>query len=193
MVVATKDLETLRDWAVQLMSGMGCALTRATIAEETITQLMKAQKKSQSNRKQITKGYSKRIDKDAAKKQRAVTKTTAIPSTKNTTTTTSNKSNATSKIDKGHSKRPHPADSDQDESDSSFSESESGAPAAAGSSHNSSSNAALGEPQNSSSVPTRKSTRVARTQRVFCMFDYPPECLSDKTPRQEDNEKDESD
>jgi hypothetical protein len=182
-VMATKDLEELRDWALQLMSGMDCALTRATIAEETITQLTKAQKKSQSNRKQITKATlvaskylhklrKERIAKDAAaeaRKQRAATKTTATPSKKKTTTPTSNKRKATSKIDKGHSKRPRPADSDQDESDSTHSESGGGTPPAPGLSPNSTNKPALGEPQNDSNTPRRRSTRVTRARKDFCV------------------------
>jgi hypothetical protein len=180
-VMATKDLEELRDWALQLLSGMDGALTRATIAEETNAQLMKAPKKSQSNRKQITKATlvaskylhklrKERIAKEAAaaeKKQRAATKSTATPSTKKTTTTTANKRKATAQITKGSGKRSRPSDSEEDDSNSDVSESGGGTASAAGFSENSASNPALGEPPNRSAAPTRRSARVTRNQKVL--------------------------
>jgi hypothetical protein len=91
--MATKDIEELRDWTLQLISGMDGSLTSAAMAEGTVAELMKASRKSQSNRKQITKATlvarqyllklrEERIANDApakAKKLRAATKSTATP------------------------------------------------------------------------------------------------------------------
>jgi hypothetical protein len=108
-----------RDWALQLASGLEAALTRATIAEETISQLTKAQKKSQCNCKQIIKATlvtstythklrKARIAKDSAtkrKKKRAATKSTATTGPAQNRTTAPNKRKATLQGSSGGSKR----------------------------------------------------------------------------------------
>jgi hypothetical protein len=158
-----------------------------TLAEETNAQLLKAPKKSQSNRKQITKAtlvaskYLHRLRKEriakeaaaAARKQCAATKatkSTTAASTKKKTTTTSKKRTAAAPIDKVSVKRTSLDDSAEDESESTSSESGGATPppaAAPGLSQNSTNKPALGKPQNDLNTPLRRSTRVTRTRKDF--------------------------
>jgi hypothetical protein len=140
----------------------------ATIAEETNAQLMKAPKKSQSNRKQISKATlvaskylhklrKERISKEAAAMEKKTARRGQIsgaPSTKKGTTTTSKKRKATVQDTKERSKRSRPNYSEEDDTNLDVSESGSGTASAAGFSENSASHPTLSEPQNHSAAPT---------------------------------------
>jgi hypothetical protein len=179
-IVDSTDIEELRDWALQLASGMEAALTRATVAEETNFHLMKAPKKSQSNRKQISKATlinsthlhrlrRARIAKDAAaeaKKKRAAARPNGHPQNR---LNPSNKRKATSQNDNRGSKRSRVDASEEDEENVDDSEAGGGGEAAPGISSNSANNPALGETEDSPRTPLRRSTRVTRTKITFCV------------------------
>jgi hypothetical protein len=142
---------------------MEAALTRATVAEETNHHLMKAPKKSQSNRKQISKATlinsthlhclrRARIAKDAAaeaKKKRAAARPNGPPQNR---LNPSNKRKATSQNDNRGSKRSRVDASEENEENLDDSEAGGGGEAAPGISSNSANNPALGETEDNPRV-----------------------------------------
>jgi hypothetical protein len=141
---------------------------------------MKAPKKSQSNRKQISKATlinsthlhrlrRARIAKDIAaeaKKKRAATGPIRLLQNR---LNPSKKRKARSQNDNRGSKRSRVDDSGENEENSDDSESGGGDEAAPGLSSNSANNTALGETQDNPRTPLRRSMMVTRTKKIFCV------------------------